>query len=178
MSTGEIGLCVRRRFPETPLSPRCDGDFLYLGKDRLPVRRSLAGIEPLDRRGEQFAHAIEAGDAGRLRHDVLVPDGNSAREHRQRTVFTAARMRHPPCHGRGSWTARAGRRPPCERPRGRAPTASDMRRAKIPPATAATYATNHPPTTPRDVKGQAHDAGGGGVSARVPLGVVATSIAE
>ena len=59
-------------------------------------------------------------------------------------------------------------------PRGRTPSA-DMRRAEIRPATAATYATNRDSTTPRDAKGQTHGPGGGGVSARVPLGVVATS---
>ena len=45
---------------------------------------------------------------------------------------------------------------------------ADMRRAKIPPATAATYATNRDLTTPPDAKGQTHGSGGGGVSARVP----------
>jgi hypothetical protein len=43
-----------------------------------------------------------------------------------------------------------------------------MRRAKIPPATAATYATNRDLTTPPDAKGQTHGSGGRGVSARVP----------
>ena len=45
---------------------------------------------------------------------------------------------------------------------------ADMRRTKIPPATAATYATNRDLTTPPDAKGQTHGSGGGGVSARVP----------
>jgi len=35
---------------------------------------------------------------------------------------------------------------------------------------AATHATNRPPTTPLDAKGQTHGPRGGGVSARVPLG--------
>jgi len=52
---------------------------------------------------------------------------------------------------------------------------ADMRRAKIPPATAATHATNRPLTTPPDAKGQTHGSAGGGVSFCVPLGVVATS---
>ena len=47
---------------------------------------------------------------------------------------------------------------------------TDMRRAEMPPATAAAHATNHPPTTPPDAKGQTHGSGGGGVSAGV-LGV-------
>ena len=33
--------------------------------------------------------------------------------------------------------------------------------ALMPPATAATHATNHPPTTPRDAKDQTHDPLGG-----------------
>ena len=43
-----------------------------------------------------------------------------------------------------------------------------MRRAEIPPATAATHATNCPPVTNPDAKGQTHGLGGRGVSARVP----------
>ena len=45
---------------------------------------------------------------------------------------------------------------------------TDMRRAEMPPATAAAHATNHPPTTPRDAKGQTHGPGGRGVSCCVP----------
>ena len=45
---------------------------------------------------------------------------------------------------------------------------ADMRRTEMPPATAATHATNHPPTTPPDARGQTHGSGGRGVSARVP----------
>jgi hypothetical protein len=41
---------------------------------------------------------------------------------------------------------------------------ADMRRAERPPPTAATHATNSPPTTPRDAKGQTHGPRGGGVS--------------
>jgi len=41
---------------------------------------------------------------------------------------------------------------------------ADMRRAEIPPATAATHATNRPPTTPPDARGQTHGPRGGGVS--------------
>ena len=43
-----------------------------------------------------------------------------------------------------------------------------MRRAEMPPATAAAHATNHPPTTPPDAKGQTDGPGGRGVSAGVP----------
>ena len=50
-----------------------------------------------------------------------------------------------------------------------------MRHAEMPPATAATHATNRDLTTPPDAKGQAHGPGGRGVSFCVPLGVVATS---
>jgi hypothetical protein len=45
---------------------------------------------------------------------------------------------------------------------------TDMRRAEMPPATAAAHVTNHPPTTPRDAKGQTHGPGGGGVCFCVP----------
>jgi hypothetical protein len=45
---------------------------------------------------------------------------------------------------------------------------ADTRRAEIPPATAATHATNRDSTTPRDAKGQTHGPRGGGVSAGVP----------
>ena len=45
---------------------------------------------------------------------------------------------------------------------------ADMRRAEMPPPTAATHATNPSPTTPPDAKGQTHGAGGGGVSCCVP----------
>jgi hypothetical protein len=45
---------------------------------------------------------------------------------------------------------------------------ADMRRTEMPPATAATHATNCPPTTPPDAKGQTHGSGGRGVSFCVP----------
>jgi hypothetical protein len=45
---------------------------------------------------------------------------------------------------------------------------ADMWRTEMSPATAATHATNCPPTTPPDAKGQTHGSGGGGVSAGVP----------
>jgi len=45
---------------------------------------------------------------------------------------------------------------------------ADMRRTEMPPATAATHATNCPPTTPPDAKGQSHGSGGRGVSPGVP----------
>jgi hypothetical protein len=45
---------------------------------------------------------------------------------------------------------------------------ADMRRAEMPPPTAATHATNRPPTTPPDAKGQTHGPRGGGVSCCVP----------
>jgi hypothetical protein len=53
-------------------------------------------------------------------------------------------------------------------PRPVAMRSADMRRAEMPPATAATRATNLAPTTPRDAKGQAHGPGGRGVSFCVP----------
>jgi hypothetical protein len=52
---------------------------------------------------------------------------------------------------------------------------ADMRRAEMPPATAATHATNRDLTTPPDAKGETHGPGGEGVSAGVPLGAAATS---
>ena len=45
---------------------------------------------------------------------------------------------------------------------------ADMRRAEIPPATAATRATNCPPKTLRDAKSQTHGSAGRGVSFCVP----------
>jgi hypothetical protein len=55
---------------------------------------------------------------------------------------------------------------------------ADMRRAEMPPPTAATRATNRDSTTPRDAKGQTHGSAGRGLSFCVPLGVVATSDSE
>jgi hypothetical protein len=56
----------------------------------------------------------------------------------------------------------------CAMPRLVGMRSADMRHAEMPPATAATHATNRDLTTPPDAKGETHGPGGGGVSARVP----------
>ena len=56
----------------------------------------------------------------------------------------------------------------CAMPRPVGMRSADMRHAEMPPATAATHATNRDLTTPPDAKGQTHGPGGGGVSAGVP----------